>query len=60
MGECSVVIVSREVGGSEEDDWTSCMDWSELSDAVISERVISGSAIATTTPSAVVASLAVT
>ena len=53
------MIGSREVGGSGEDDWTSCIDWSELSVAMISERVISGSAIPTTTPSAVVASLTV-
>ena len=53
------MMVSREGGGSGEDDWTSCIDWSEPSAAVISERVLSGSAILITTPSAAVASLAV-
>ena len=42
---CSEVSGSVEVVGFREDDWTSCMDWPELLVAVVSERVVSDSAI---------------
>lgn len=52
--DCSDMLGSVEVVGFVgDDDWRCCIDLPELSVAVVSDRVISGSAISATAPSTI-------